>query len=321
MVPHFSLRQLAYLVAVAEAGSMTSAAEAQHVSQAAISTGITDLERHLGVQLLVRRPGHGVSLTEAGAGVVADARRALAAAADVQVRARAPHADLRGPVTLGCYRTMAPHHIPALHQDLQRLHPALELSTVEGGQEELRRALTTGACDVLLTYEAGLGPGLHTETLVRPSPYVLLAADHPLAGRPTIRITELADDTLVQYSPGPGPLGGLHVMHEAGVLPRRVVESTEIEVVRSLVARGVGYAILLQVWPTPLSIEGLPLAAVHLESGVPDHAVVLARLPDRQLGRRAQAVVELLRSAVPARFNPTPGSSTRPPVPEDPEHG
>ncbi|MDZ4232234.1 MAG: LysR family transcriptional regulator, partial [Dietzia sp.] len=107
-VPNFSLRQLGYLVAVADAGSMTAAAETEHVSQAAISMGIHDLETRLGVQLLTRRPGHGVSFTEAGQSVLDDARRVLDATTDLLSSAKAPGEELRGELKLGCFTTLTP---------------------------------------------------------------------------------------------------------------------------------------------------------------------------------------------------------------------
>ena len=82
MTPGFSLRQLSYLVAIADHGTMTAAAAVCHVSQAAVSVGIIDLERQLGVQLLARHRGHGVTLTEVGAEVVRDARRLSRAVSD-----------------------------------------------------------------------------------------------------------------------------------------------------------------------------------------------------------------------------------------------
>lgn len=296
MVPNFSLRQLGYLVAVADAGSMTAAADAEHVSQAAISVGILDLERRLGVQLLARRPGHGVSLTEAGAGVVADARRVLAAATDVLSRAREPGTELRGSLSLGCYTTMAPLYLPSLYSAFAVEHPAVELSVVEGAQEDLRRALMNGMCELALTYDTGLGPGLATETIRTLRPYVLLAADHPLASRDGVTLQDLGDEPLIQYSLGPSPSNAEHLLREVGVTPRIVHSSPNIEVVRSLVARGLGYTTMLQRWPIDVSLEGLPLACVPLNSNVPDYRVVVAWPQQDHLSRRAAAVVAFLRS-------------------------
>jgi DNA-binding transcriptional LysR family regulator len=294
MVPNFSLRQLSYLVAVADLGSMTAAAEAGHVSQAAISVGIHDLERRLGVQLLARRPGHGVSLTEAGLGVVDDARRVLAAAADVHSSARAPDAALRGALKLGCYTTLAPLYLPPLHGTFALEHPAVELSVVEGSQEELRRALTSGLCELAVTYDSELGPGLATETIRSARPQALLAADHRLAGQASVTVEELAEEPMVVYSHGPAPRNTEQLLREVGATPRVVHTSPNIEVVRGLVARGLGWTHVLQRWPLDVSLEGLPLVCVPIAGDVPVFRVVAAWPEQDHLSRRAAAVVSFL---------------------------
>jgi DNA-binding transcriptional LysR family regulator len=312
VVPNFSLRQLGYLVAVADTGSMTAAAEAEHVSQAAISAGINDLERRLGVRLLARRPGHGVSLTEAGTGVLSDARRVLAAASDLLSQARAPGSDLRGSLTLGCYATMAPLYLPALYDAFAVDHPGLELTVVEGAQEDLRRSLMSGTCEMVLTYDNGLGPGLAMETIRTLRPYVLLAASHPLADRETVTLHDLAGEPLVQFSLLPSPTNIEELLRNAGVTPRIVHSSPNIEVVRSLVARGLGYSPLLQRWPMDVSIEGLPLACVPLETSVPDYRVVVAWPQNDHLSRRAAAVVSFLRAHSTAQPLRPDGIASRP---------
>jgi DNA-binding transcriptional LysR family regulator len=295
MVPNFSLRQLGYLVAVADTGSMTAAAAAQHVSQAAISAGIIDLERRLGVQLLARRPGHGASLTEAGLAVVADARRTLAAAADVVASARVPGSALRGSLTLGCYASLAPLYLPPLHSTFAAEHPAVELSVVEGSQEALRKALMNGTCELALTYDSGLGPGLNTQLIRTLKPYVLLSADHPFAGRASVSFADLADEPLITYALEPSLSNNQQLLRKFGVTPRIVHSSPNIEVVRSLVARGLGYTLLLHRWPSQVSIEGLALACVPLGGDVPDYDVVAAWPQQDRLSRRASAVVAFLR--------------------------
>ena len=102
-VPDYSLRQLGYLVAVCDAGSMRAAAEQCHVTEAAVSAAVRDLERIFGVALVARRPGRGAALTRAGADVVADSRRLLRLAGELYDEVRAPRGSLRGQVTIGCW--------------------------------------------------------------------------------------------------------------------------------------------------------------------------------------------------------------------------
>ena len=295
MTPNFSLRQLGYLIAVADLGSMTAAAEAECVSQAAISGGIHDLERRLGAQLLVRRPGHGVSLTEAGLGVLADARRVLAAAEDLQSSARAPGAELRGTLKLGCLTTLAPLYLPRLYGSFGVEHPTIEMTVLEGPQEALGRALTSGACELAVTYDSDLPAGLATEVIRRHRPYALLAAGHRLADQPSVSIEELAEEPMISYSQGPMPHDTEQLFQHVGATPRIVRTSSNIEVVRSLVARGLGWTHLLQRWPLDVSLEGLPLTCVPIVGQVPVHSVVAAWPEQDRLSRRAAAVISFLQ--------------------------
>lgn len=294
MVPNFSLRQLSYLVAVSDRGSMSAAAEAEHVSQAAVSVGIHDLERRLGVQLLARRPGHGVSLTEAGVAVVANARKVLDASAELESSARAPEAELHGVLNLACFMTLAPLFLPPLHGEFAFRHPAAQLSILEGSQEEVRRVLSNGNCELAVTYHHGLDDSFATETIRTLRPYALLPADHALAGRASVAPEELADEPLVEYSLEPRPGGTVEWMRSLGGTPRIVHSSSNVEVIRCLVARGLGWTPLYQRWPSNVSLEGLPLAEVPVIGEVVENHIVAAWPRQDHLSRRAAAVVSFL---------------------------
>ncbi|MFC7501254.1 LysR family transcriptional regulator [Nocardioides sp. GCM10030258] len=293
-VPNFSLRQLGYLVAVADAGSMTAAAETEHVSQAAISMGIHDLEKRLGLQLLTRRPGHGVSLTESGVSVLEDARRVLSASTDLLSRSRAPGADLRGELNLGCFATLTPLYVPPLLGQFAVEHPAVKVNVVEGSMGDLSRAMSNGTCELAITYEAGLSTGFAVEPIMALRPYALLPADHRLANADMITLTDLAEEPLVQYS-FESPPGIEHKLREVGIEPRVVHSSPNIEVVRSLVARGVGWTPMAQRWPRDVSLEGLPLTCVPLGDLADQPRVVVAWPEHDQLSRRSIAVIKFVR--------------------------
>jgi DNA-binding transcriptional LysR family regulator len=307
MFPNFSLKQLSYLVSVADLGSMRAAAEAENVSQAAISMGLRDLEQRLGVQLLARRPGHGVSITQTGRGVAADARRVLAASGELLSAAEAPAEDLRGVLNVGCFTALTPSYVPPLIGDFGACHPAVQLQITEGNQNELRRGLEAGILDLAVTWEGGMGSGIATETVDTMIPYALLPADHELAQRPALALADLADVPLVQYAHGLTPEIRPSSAWETEHARAIVHTSPNIEVVRSLVARGVGWTPVFQQWLTNTSLEGLPLRSVPIVGQQPLQRVVVA-WPERQpRSRRAIAALEFIRSvAVRLSRPPTP---------------
>jgi DNA-binding transcriptional LysR family regulator len=198
---------------------------------------------------------------------------------------------------LGCYSTLAPLYLPPLYGTFAVQHPAMELSVIEGSQEELRRALTSGTCELAVTYDTGLCSGLATETIRSLRPYVLLPADHRLAARASVTVQELAEEPLVVYAQGPSPGNTEQLFREVGAIPRIVHTSANIEVVRCLVARGLGWTHLVQRWPLDVSLEGLPLACIPLAGNVPVYRVVAAWPEQDRLSRRAAAVVSFLHDA------------------------
>jgi len=299
MIPGFTLRQLSYFVAVADRGSMAAAAEAEHVSQAAISMGIQDLERRLGSALLARRPGHGVTLTEAGTAVLADARRVLGASIELMSSAKSPDAELRGTLKLGVFTTLGPLVLPPLLGSFAAEHPAVDLSVIEGSQEELRRALLQGTCELVVTYDIALGTGLRTKPIQQMRPYALLPGGHPLADEPSLSVADLADTPLIEYAHEPRSTG--QFVRESGLTPHVIHRSTNIEVVRCLVARGLGWAVVIQHWPINLSLEGLPLVAVPLADDVPSVDVVAVWPEQDRLSRRSAALVSFLRERAAPR--------------------
>src|SRR5687767_4248998 len=130
----YSLRQLEYFVAIADAGTLSGAAARLHVSQPGLSQSLTDLERALDVQLAVRRKAHGVTLTPTGVQVLRLARELLRHADDLASVASGGGA-LSGILSLGCYVTLAPTTLPSLLQGFTALHPGLTIDFVEGTQD------------------------------------------------------------------------------------------------------------------------------------------------------------------------------------------
>ncbi|GAA3837924.1 LysR family transcriptional regulator [Streptomyces phyllanthi] len=308
MTADFSLRQLEYFVAVASTGSMSAAAVQCHASQTGISTAIADLERRLGVQLLVRRRAKGVFLTEAGTRVLDHAQAVLARAEDLRAGARAEQGQLAGRLTIGCYATLSPFLVPPMVDGFTRLHPAVDLQFVDGSQEEIRQALLEGACDLAFLYETGAEAGLSCTTVRSSHPYVILAPGHPMAGRESVSLAELADEPLIVYASFPAQANAERWMQSVGAKPNIRYRTSSIEAVRSLVARGLGYSMLVQRWPTETSFEGLPLASVPISDPLEEIRVVIAHAASVTPTHRARAFARYAREnlAAPPQDPPSP---------------
>lgn len=168
MTEELSLRRLAYFVAAAELGTMTRAAQRLHVSQSAVSLAVAELERELGVQLLLRRRARGLTPTAAGRRVLADARVLLRRADELRAGARDLGATLRGRLVVGCFATLAPLVLPGLLDGFAAAHPDVDLDFVEGSLVDLQAMLLDGRCELALLYDMDIEPGSPGSRCTRP---------------------------------------------------------------------------------------------------------------------------------------------------------
>jgi DNA-binding transcriptional LysR family regulator len=289
MYPPLDLRQVHCFVAAATAGTMTAAAGELRLTQSAVSLAITGLERRLGQQLLVRRRARSLLLTPAGTRFLPAARDLLAHAAQVQRDLATAGPGVSGPLVVGCFSTAAPFLLPPLLQRFGAQHPDVELDFVEGPVPAVEDALRAGRCDVALVYVLGRAPDLDYEPLYRADPYALFAADDPLAGRTSVTIAELAERDMVLFDLPPSTEYFGQVFADAGLEPRVRFRTSSYELVRSLVARGMGYALLVSRPAGDRSYEGRPIACVPIAGDPPPHQLALATVRGSRPSRQATA--------------------------------
>jgi LysR family hydrogen peroxide-inducible transcriptional activator len=179
--PAFSLRQLQYVVAVADALSFRKAAERCHVSQPSLSAQLAQLEEVLGVRLF-ERDRRRVLLTTAGKELVERARRLLVETEELVEAARRAGDPLSGTLRVGIIPTVSPYLLPAVTPVLRKRYPRLSLLWFEDKTEVVARELARGALDAaLVALEAELGD-VESEVIAE-DPFVLVTPrDHPLGG-------------------------------------------------------------------------------------------------------------------------------------------
>lgn len=286
----FTLRQLQHFVAAVEVGTVTGAAQASHISQAAMSQSLTELERAVGQQLMVRTRTHGIQLTSSGRRFLADARDLIARAADVQSAMSDRAEQLVGPLDLGCYTSVAPFWVPFIAEHFIVPNPGIEVRIVEGDGMELQRQMLEGRFDAVITHTGHLLPGVRHRVIRRGRGYALVAPSHPLAGRAEARIAEFADGDFVLLDVPSVREVQLPKLEAAGVVPRVRWRSTSFEAVRGMVARGLGWSVLVQRPPVDMSYDGLPLVCVPLVDFAPSD-ICIAFVQERR-SRRLSALIE-----------------------------
>jgi DNA-binding transcriptional LysR family regulator len=287
------LRQLRYLVALAEEQHFTRAAEREHVAQPALSQQIKRLEDEVGVTL-VERTTRQVTITHAGLLLVARARRILGEIDAATAELEALKGMESGHVTVGTMHTMGPVDVSIPLAIFHERHPGIELTVREQASEELAEMLRDDTLDLafLSVTERVESHGLGLHQLVSEELVAVLPTDHRFARRRKLRMAELRGEEFISYREG-ARLRELLVAagRHAGFQPQIKLESNESGRIRRLVARGMGVAILPR---SDAAAPGADVAAVALVDPALSRDITLAWRQDR---RHPPAVTEFLALA------------------------
>ncbi|SNR59119.1 LysR family transcriptional regulator [Blastococcus mobilis] len=291
--PAFTMNQLAAFIAVAEAGTISAAAERLHVSPSALSAAVTELERSLQSELLRRRKAKGVSLTPTGEAVLPRAKFLLHQASELEADARGEERGVSGVVRIGCYPSLAPTALPALISDFTQTHPDARLEVHENTQDQLGKGLETGELDLAIMYDLDLDPTRQSAALAHLPPRVVLPGDHRLAGSEgPVDLAHLRDDPMVLLDAPPSSAHAYSCCAQAGFTPRVIYRARTYETARSFVGRGFGWTLLLQRPSANVTYEGRPVVVKDISSPVlAPVAVAVVWHPDSLLSRASRTFI------------------------------
>ncbi|MCC7048885.1 MAG: LysR family transcriptional regulator [Alphaproteobacteria bacterium] len=285
----FTLKQLAYFAAAADAGNVSAAAQRLNVSQPSISAAIAALERGFGVTLFQRRHARGVDLTPAGQRLFAEARALLAHAQEFQTAARGEGDALAGPLELGCFVTLAPFFLPALLSGFAAAHPGIQVRPREGDHASLCRGLLSGAFDLALLYDLGFEDGIAAEPVGQVPLRAVLPAEHRLAKRRYVPLTALAPEPFILLDLPQSADYFLALFRARGLEPNIRHRTPSFELARGLVAGGHGYSLLNLAPAHDRTYDGGRVAVRPLDETIPPLKIVVARAAQARPTRRALA--------------------------------
>lgn len=298
MAPRYTLRQLEYLVAVGEEGSVARAARRLAVSAPSVSVALSDLEAELGLALFVRRHARGLVPTPGGRRVVAAARDVLRRAEAIQALAADVAEGLAGPLAVGCLQSFAPMVLPELRARFEAEHPRVRVRQEEGDHEGLVEALRSGDLDLVLTYDLPRPPGVRFEPLAPVEPYVMLAPGHPLAGLPALTPRDLRPHPMVLLDLPGSAAYFLGAFDAVGGPPMIAARTRDLTLARAMVANGLGFG-LVNVRPlSDLAADGKRLAYRPLVGGPRTLSLGLARLDGPTPTRVAEAFAAHCRALI-----------------------
>jgi LysR family hydrogen peroxide-inducible transcriptional activator len=238
------LKDLRYLVAVADTRHFGRAAERSFVSQPTLSAQLKKLEEYLGVQLIERAPKR-VQLTAAGEEIVERARRILEASDEIVELARGHRDPLSGRLRVALLPTIGPYLLPNVAARLRKHMPRLALMLYEYQTDPMLEKLHSGEIDVgSLAFPVPMD-GLDSQELYKEPFMVAMPAAHRLAQRSSIKVDDLAHETLLLLEDGHCLRDqALDICSGADVHEKQDFRATSLETLRQMVASGVGITLL-----------------------------------------------------------------------------
>src|SRR5580658_3980952 len=243
-MPDIKLKDLRYLVTLADTGHFGRAAERCFVSQPTLSAQLKKLEDYLGVQLIERQP-KGATLTQAGEQIVARARLILSASDEVITIAQTYRDPLSGRLKVAMIPTVGPYVLPQVAPAVRRQMPRLDLLLFEYQTATMLEKIHGGDIDVGVLALPVAGEGLATRKLYDEDFNVALPENHRLARQASVRIADLEDESLLLLEEGHCLRDqALEVCSRISIHERQDFRATSLETLRQMVAAGAGETLM-----------------------------------------------------------------------------
>lgn len=294
----FSLKQIRYFIAAAEAGQVSQAAVELSVSQSAVTAAIQQLEAILDLRLFDRNPS-GVSITPGGARFLLHARNIMAAVDEAMQVPRASPGVTSGLVKVGVSYTVAGYFLPRHHARFQRNFPQVEMELFEAPRPEIERALIEEAIDIAVMLVSNLEASdrLQSETLMRSRRRLWTPPEHPLLKAPAVGLADVARYPYVMLTVDEASKTAGRYWARTPHQPDIIFRTSSVEAVRSMVAAGMGITVLSDMVYRPWSLEGQRIETRLLLDDIPTMDVGLAWVRGRPMRAATRAFHDFLSLA------------------------
>ncbi|MBD8497560.1 LysR family transcriptional regulator [Paenibacillus arenosi] len=304
------IRQLQYAIQIAEERNFSRAAEKLHIAQPSLSQQLSKLEKEIGV-LLFQRTTNSVELTHAGTVFVERAQAIVDSLEQLKKEMFDISQTKAGKVTIGTMPITGSHLLPHVLPSFHRRYPDIELVlTEEPSTSNLVKLTAQGKNDLCLLSLPLSDPSLEYEPILEEEIVLAVPRNHRLAavnvsdsstGTTAIPLADVKDEPFIFLKRGQGFRQiTMDLCSQAGFEPRIVFESSNIETVQSLVATGMGVALVPAFIATAPRSEFVP-QYVALE-GQPARTLVLAYRSGRYMSKAAEAFKETLQDTLSAQF-------------------
>jgi LysR family transcriptional regulator, hydrogen peroxide-inducible genes activator len=293
-----NLRDLRYLVALADTRHFGKAADKCFVSQPTLSAQIKKLETYLGVQLIERQPRK-VTLTETGEKIVPLARRMLQESDEIVSLARNEHDPLSGKINLALIPTIGPYLLPLIMRKLRKQLPQLKVMLYEYQTERLLEKLRAGEIEMGVLALPVAMDGLEAKELYAERFTVAMPGSHPLAKRATIKLDDLAGESLLLLEDGHCLRDqALDVCSRIDVKENEDYRATSLETLRQMVAAGLGITLLPELATRGPFGTGHGLVVKPFAKPVPSRTIGAVWRKSSARGAAVDALCDVIRTTM-----------------------
>lgn len=281
------IHQLRYVVAVAEEGSFSRAAEREHIAQPSLSQQIQKLEAELNQQLFDRLP-RAVVLTEAGRCLLGYARQILTGIADARRCVTALGQEVAGRLSVGAVPSIALYVLPRLIREFQQRYPKVTFELFEDTTDKLAHRLEDGTLDVVLASSGDEPPSLERHSLGKEPLLLLVPEKHRLARKKTIKWNDLAEEKFLLLHPVHSlAIKVRQLLAENNLHPEVVLQGAQLVTIASMVAAGLGVTVIPAMMAATEFTSGC--VAVPFAHPAPTRELTLLRNPLRFESKAAAA--------------------------------
>lgn len=193
-------------------------------------------------------------------------------------------------VRLGCLNSFGPFILPELLTGIQQKEPSLQIEVIEGDQAQAVDAAASHDVDFSIVYDRHLPDSLSVKPLAELRPYILLPKSHILASEKSVSLAQLQTDPLILLD---APLSReyfLSLFEAAGLKPQIGMRTSSFELVRSMVANGAGYALLVTKPANMMSYDGKELITKQITDDVETIGISIVRRSGADLSDMTKSV-------------------------------
>lgn len=289
-----TLRQLQYFVAIVDSGSVTAAAEREHVSQGALSMAVSSLERSLETDLLIRSKSKKVVPTRAGLDFASHARQVLDDVDEAVELLTDSSGELRGTLKVGCSFTLSPRLLPELVSRFAADHPGVEILFNEGTPGEIQDEVRSGRLDLGLVYRWQSDTSMRQELLSDVRLHAVLPADPRYSSLESIEVADFIGLGAILLDVPPTAEVLERQLRESGHDPWIRFRTSNIQTIFSLVARGFGFSLVNSVPATTETFDGRNVCFVPVSDLPHDNAIVAVTAGQHRMPRRVRVAIDAL---------------------------